>query len=407
MTFNLEKVRMDFPILKKKINNYPLSYLDSATTSQRPISVINKEVLFYKQHYAGIHRGIHTLSMNATSMIEDIRKKVANFINSFSSEEIIFTKGTTEGINLIANSLCKNYLCKGDNIIITEMEHHSNIVPWQIIAENIGIDIRILPMTQNGILNIKKLPVLIDKRTKVITFTHISNVLGIINPIKEIIRFAKEKEIITVIDGAQAIMHKKIDVRSIGCDFYVFSSHKMYGPNGIGILYGKKNILKKMSPYESGGSMIEKVTLPYGTTYRDVPWLFEAGTLNVGGIIGLGAAIDYIENLGINNIYEYEKNLMQYAILKLEKIEKLKIYGSKTNKIGVLSFNLDQHHAYDVGSFLDQYGIAIRTGHHCAMPLMNYFNVSNMCRASFVFYNTKEEVDHLFDSLKKIQRYLK
>ncbi|MBK4764938.1 MAG: SufS family cysteine desulfurase [Pantoea sp. Brub] len=405
--FNLEKIRSDFPILKRKINNHPLTYFDNAASTQRPIQVINAENYFYQNDYSNVHRGIHTLSMQATMNIENIRTKLSKFLNTKSKEEIIFVKGTTEGINLVANSLFKNKLSHINNVIITEMEHHSNIVPWQILAQNTGIEIRILPLTNNGELDLNKIDQLIDKNTKLLAITHVSNVLGIINPIKKIIAQAKAAGLITLVDGAQAIMHNKIDVQDIGCDFYVFSSHKMYGPNGIGVLYGKEQLLHEMSPWEGGGAMIENVLLPTGTTWNDIPWRFEAGTPNIGGIIGLGAALDYINEIGLHVIHQREKTLMHYLQDKLVLVPDIQIYSPLHNNVGIIAFNLGNHLAFDVGSFLDQYGIAIRTGHHCAMPLMRFYKVKSMCRVSFAFYNSEKEIDRLISSLIRIHTLLK
>ncbi|PPI86935.1 cysteine desulfurase SufS [Candidatus Pantoea edessiphila] len=401
MKFNLEVIRKDFPILKRKINGYPLAYLDNAASSQRPLLVIDAEKNFYKHNYAAVHRGIHTLSTNATSYMENIRNQVANFINASYSNEIIFVKSTTEGINLIANTWGISNLNSDHNLIITEMEHHSNIVPWQIIAKRVGVEIRVLPINKDGKLCLKALVKLIDKNTRLLAITHVSNVLGIINPIKDIITYAKAAGVVTVVDGAQAIMHNKIDVQDIGCDFYVFSGHKMYGPTGIGILYGRKSILNEMPPWEGGGSMINDVILPNGTTWNNIPWRFEAGTPNIIGIIGLGAALSYIQNLGLNVINQRESDLVCYAYKKLSSISNIVIY-SPINNTGIISFNLGQHHAFDVGSFLDKYGIAIRTGHHCAIPLMRHYNVTSMCRVSLSFYNSEDEIDRLVSSLIRI-----
>lgn len=408
MNFNLEKIRLDFPILNRKINGTKLIYFDSAASSQRPLSVINSEIDFYKFKYAAVHRGIHSLSIEATTEMENIRKKVACFINAKFPEEIIFVKGATEAINLVAQIWSHNYLKPSDNIIITEMEHHSNIVPWQIAVERVGARLKILPLKHNGELDSDKLIELIDEHTKLLAITHISNVLGTINPIQKLIIQAKKAGLITLVDGAQAIMHKKIDVQEIDCDFYVFSGHKMYGPTGIGILYGRKSLLNQMPPWQGGGSMVSSVQLPQGTTWNQSPWKFEAGTPHTAGIIGLGAAIHYIENIGIKNIQKHEDYLTKYALHKLKSISNINIYGSQTNinRIGVISFNMGKYHPYDIGSFLDQYGIAIRTGHHCAMPIMKHYNVNGMCRISLGLYNCKEEVDQLIDSLIRINNLL-
>ncbi|MXP67425.1 cysteine desulfurase SufS [Pantoea sp. Aalb] len=406
MTFNLTRVRAEFPILNRKINGYPLAYLDSAASSQRPLKVITAESDFYQYEYAAVHRGNHYLSAQATTRIENIRSQVSHFINASFPEEIIFVKGTTEGINLVANSWGGNYLEPGDNIIITEMEHHSNIVPWQMIVDRTGIEIRILPINNHGELMIESLSKLIDKRTRLLAIAHISNVLGTINPIKKIVAKAKEAGVLTLVDGAQAVMHHSINVQDLDCDFYVFSSHKMYGPTGVGILYGRKSILDTMPPWEGGGAMLKQINLPTGTTWNTLPWRFEAGTPNIGGIIGFGAALEWINEIGLDIINKRETTLMNYALNKLSSIPDLVIYGPIQHRSGVIAFNLGKHHAFDVSSFLDQYGIAIRNGHHCAMPLMHHYAVSAMCRASLAIYNNEEEVDRLVMGLNRIHHLL-
>lgn len=405
MNFDLERVRADFPILKREVNGHPLAYLDSAASAQRPLSVINAESHFYQHGYAAVHRGIHTLSQQATSDMENVRDQAARFINAQSQEEIVFVKGTTEGINLVANTWGSSNLQAGDNLIITEMEHHANIVPWQMLAQRTGAEVRVLPLNDNGELALEQLAGLIDSRTRLLAVTHVSNVLGTVNPVKAIVAQAKAAGVITLVDGAQAVMHDKVDVQDIGCDFYAFSSHKLYGPNGVGILYGRKALLDEMPPWEGGGSMIERVMLPTGTTLNSAPWRFEAGTPNTGGIIGFGAAMAYVQALGLDTIHQRETALMNYALDKLGTVPDIQIYGPQS-RAGVIAFNLGKHHAYDVGSFLDQYGIAIRTGHHCAMPLMQHYNVPAMCRASFTFYNSEEEVDRLAAGLTRIHRLL-
>ena len=405
MKFDLERIREDFPILKREVNGHPLAYLDSAASAQRPLAVINAESHFYQHGYAAVHRGIHTLSAQATSDMENVRDQAARFLNASSPEEIVFVKGTTEGINLVANSWGGSQLHPGDNLIITEMEHHANIVPWQMVAERTGAEIRVLPLTDNGELAVDQLAGLIDNRTRLLAVTHVSNVLGTINPIKALVAQAKAAGLVTLIDGAQAVMHDKVDVQDIDCDFYVFSGHKLYGPTGIGILYGRKALLDAMPPWEGGGSMISSVVLPTGTTWNTSPWRFEAGTPNTGGIIGLGAALAYVQALGLDTIHQRESVLMNYALDKLSSVPDIQIYGPPT-RTGVIAFNLGKHHAFDVGSFLDQYGIAIRTGHHCAMPLMRHYAVPAMCRASFTFYNSEEEVDRLAAGLTRIHRLL-
>jgi cysteine desulfurase/selenocysteine lyase len=337
--------------------------------------------------------------------MENVRQQVARFLNAASSEEIVFVKGTTEGINLVANSWGGSQLQPGDNLIITQMEHHANIVPWQMVAERCGAEIRVLPLTDNGELALDQLAGLIDSRTRLLAVTHVSNVLGTVNPVKAIVAQARAAGVVTLIDGAQAVMHNTVDVQDIDCDFYVFSAHKLYGPNGIGVLYGRKALLDAMPPWEGGGSMIGEVLLPTGTTWNTAPWRFEAGTPNTGGIIGLGAALDYVQALGLDTIHQRETALMNYALDKLSSVPDIQIYGPQ-QRAGVIAFNLGKHHAFDVGSFLDQYGIAIRTGHHCAMPLLRHYQVPAMCRASFTFYNSEEEVDRLAAGLTRIHRLL-
>lgn len=405
MSFDLTRVRAEFPVLAREVNGQPLAYLDSAASAQKPQVVIDAESHFYQHGYAAVHRGIHTLSAEATTEMENVRTQAARFLNAASPEEIVFVKGTTEGINLVASSWGGSQLQAGDNIIITEMEHHANIVPWQMVAKRTGAEVRFIPLTETGELDLAVLPSLIDSRTRVLALTHVSNVLGTINPVKEIIAQAKAAGVVTLIDGAQAVMHEKVDVQDLDCDFYVFSGHKIYAPSGIGILYGRKALLDQMPPWEGGGSMIATVSLTEGTTFAAAPWRFEAGSPNTGSIIGLGAALSWVSALDLDVIYEREQALMRYALDKLASVPDLVIYGPQ-NRAGVIAFNLGKHHAYDVGSFLDQYGIAIRTGHHCAMPLMTHYGVPGMCRASFVLYNSEEEADRLAAGLTRIHRLL-
>ncbi|MEQ4530997.1 MAG: cysteine desulfurase SufS [Mixta sp.] len=405
MSFDLARVRADFPILTREVNGQPLAYLDSAASAQKPLAVINAESHFSQHGYAAVHRGIHSLSAAATTDMENVRAQAARFLNAASPEEIVFVKGTTEGINLVANSWGGSQLQPGDNIIITEMEHHANIVPWQMIAARTGATIRVLPLTAEGELESERLAELIDDRTRLLAVTHVSNVLGTINPVKALVAQAKAAGLVTLVDGAQAVMHQPVDVQDIDCDFYVFSSHKIYGPTGVGILYGRQALLSTLPPWQGGGAMIETVMLPEGTTWAKTPWSLEAGTPNTVGIIGLGAALAYVEALGLENIQQREQALMRYALDKLASVPGLKIYGPQT-RAGVIAFNLGDHHAYDVGSFLDQYGIAIRTGHHCAMPLMKHYGVPAMCRASFAMYNSEEEADRLAAGLTRIHRLL-
>lgn len=405
MSFPIERVRSEFQLLAREVNGQPLAYLDSAASAQKPQSVIDRELDFYRHGYAAVHRGIHSLSAEATQDMEAVREKVATFINAASVEEIVFVKGTTEGINLVANSFGRHFLQPGDSIIITEMEHHANIVPWQMLAQERGLNLRIWPLQQDGTLDLAQLPGLIDTSTKLLALTQVSNVLGTVNPVQEITAQAKAAGLKVLIDGAQAVMHQQVDVQALDCDFYVFSGHKLYGPSGIGILYGRQALLQQMPPWEGGGSMIQQVSLTHGTTYAEPPWRFEAGSPNTAGIMGLGAAIDYVNALGLAAIGDYEQSLMHYALEALQQVPTLKIYGP-AERAGVIAFNLGEHHAYDVGSFLDKYGIAIRTGHHCAMPLMAFYNVPSMCRASLALYNTRDEVDRLVAGLQRIQKLL-
>lgn len=405
MSFDLARVRADFPLLAREVNGQPLAYLDSAASAQKPQVVIDAESQFYQHGYAAVHRGIHTLSAEATTAMEAVRVQAARFLNAPSAEEIVFVKGTTEAINLVANSWGDSQLQPGDNIIITEMEHHANIVPWQMVAARKGVEVRYIPLTPTGELDVAQLPGLIDDRSRLLAVTHVSNVLGTVNPVKALVAQAKAAGLVTLVDGAQAIMHGPTDVQDIDCDFYTFSGHKIYGPTGIGILYGRKALLDRMPPWEGGGSMIATVSLTAGSTWAEAPGRFEAGTPNTGAIIGLGAALNYVSELGLDAIHQREEQLMRYALDKLAEVPELTIYGPR-QRSGVIAFNLAHHHAFDVGSFLDNYGIAIRTGHHCAMPLMQHYGVPAMCRASFVLYNTEEEADRLAAGLIRIHRLL-
>ncbi|HCI0093491.1 TPA: cysteine desulfurase SufS [Salmonella enterica] len=405
MTFPVEKVRADFPILQREVNGLPLAYLDSAASAQKPNQVIDAESAFYRHGYAAVHRGIHTLSAQATESMENVRKQASRFINARSAEELVFVRGTTEGINLVANSWGTENIRAGDNIIISEMEHHANIVPWQMLCERKGAELRVIPLHPDGTLRLETLAALFDDRTRLLAITHVSNVLGTENPLPDMIALARQHGAKVLVDGAQAVMHHAVDVQALDCDFYVFSGHKLYGPTGIGILYVKEASLQEMPPWEGGGSMISTVSLTQGTTWAKAPWRFEAGTPNTGGIIGLGAAIDYVTSLGLDKIGDYEQMLMRYALEQLAQVPDITLYGP-AQRLGVIAFNLGKHHAYDVGSFLDNYGIAVRTGHHCAMPLMAWYGVPAMCRASLAMYNTHEEVDRLVAGLTRIHRLL-
>jgi cysteine desulfurase/selenocysteine lyase len=405
MTFSIERVRADFPLLTREVNGQPLAYLDSAASAQKPNAVIDAEAEFYRHGYAAVHRGIHTLSAEATTRMEQVRQQAANFLNARSAEELVFVRGTTEGINLVANSWGDNHVAQGDNIVISQMEHHANIVPWQMLCARVGAELRVIPLNADGTLQLDAIPGLFDERTKLLAVTQVSNVLGTENPVQALTELAHQHGAKVLIDGAQAVMHHTVDVQSLDCDFYVFSAHKLYGPTGIGVLYAKEAILQDMPPWEGGGSMIATVSLTEGTTWAKAPWRFEAGTPNTGGIIALGAALEYVSGLGLDNIADYEHTLMHYALAELATVPDITLYGPQ-NRLGVIAFNLGKHHAYDVGSFLDNYGIAVRTGHHCAMPLMAFFNVPAMCRASLAMYNTVEEVDRLVAGLKRIHRLL-
>lgn len=404
--FDLQNIRSQFPILNQQVNGKPLVYLDNAATSQKPISVLDSWQKYYTEINANVHRGIHTLSQLATEEMELSRRKVQKFINAKNDFEVIFTKGTTEGINLIAYSLT-NFIKENDEIIISYLEHHSNIVPWQMLCERTGAKLKVIPMDENGILQLDFLDENLSEKTKIVSVNQVSNALGIVNPIEEIIAKTRaNSDAIIVIDGAQSAPHFKINVQKMDCDFFVFSGHKMYAPMGTGILYGKEEILRKIQPFHGGGEMIATCSFEK-TTYADLPFKFEAGTPNVGGNIALGAAIDFIENIGQEHLQNHENALLDYAQKQLLQIEGLKIYGEKAHRTGVVSFNLEGVGiSSDVGMILDKLGIAVRTGHHCTQPIMNFFNIAGTVRASFAVYNTFEEIDILFEGVKKAQKML-
>lgn len=396
----LEHYRKDFPILNECVNGYPLVYLDNAATTQRPSSVITAVDDFYSHYNANVHRGVHTLSDKATQAFEHARENVRQYINANSLKEIIFTKGTTESINLVAQTYGRANIKSGDEIIVSEMEHHANIVPWQMLCQQTGAILKVIPIDDNGDLIIDEYQKLLNDRVKLVAVGHISNALGTINPIKKIIDLAHEHNIPVLIDGAQAGPHTVIDVAKLDCDFYCFSAHKMYGPTGVGVLYGKEHLLDAMPPYQGGGEMIKMVTFDK-TIYNDLPAKFEAGTPNIAGVIGLSAAIDYINNVGLDKIAKKEETLLQYATDKANNFDGLRIIGQAKNKAAILSFVLSDIHPHDIGTIVNNYGVAIRTGHHCAMPVMQHFNVPATARASFTFYNTEEEIDQLFFALQK------
>lgn len=402
--FKVEKIRKDFPILSRKVNGKPLVYLDNAATSQTPQQVIDVIVDYYSNYNANIHRGVHTLSQEATDLYEQARQKIQAHFNAKFSHEIIFTSGTTHSINLVANGF-SSLLKKGDDIIVSALEHHSNIVPWQMLCERTGASLKVIPMNENGELIISEFDKLLSKNTKLVFVNHISNALGTINPIEYIIEKAHNVGAGVLIDGAQSTPHLKPDVQKLDADFYVTSAHKICGPTGVGMLYGKEEWLKKLPPYQGGGEMIAEVTFEK-TTYADLPHKFEAGTPNICGGIAFGAAIDYMNSVGFDNIATYENELLEYATKKLLEIDGLRIYGTSKNKTSVISFNLKDIHPYDVGTILDKLGIAVRTGHHCAQPIMDYFKIPGTVRASFSFYNTKEEIDTLVAGVKKAKMML-
>ena len=393
-------VKEEFPILSKNINNKPLIYLDNASTTQKPTSVIDEIQNYYESTNSNIHRGVHHLSQKATEEYEDSRKKIQEFIGANSSKEIVFVRGATEAVNLVANSYVKPLLSEGDNIIISQMEHHANIVPWQIISKQKKTEIRVIPINEKGELILSELDNLIDKQTKFISLNHVSNSLGTVNPIDQLIKKAHDNNIRIMIDGAQAVQHMKVNVSDLDVDFYCFSGHKMYGPTGIGVLYGKKEILDKMEPYQGGGDMIKSVTFEK-TIYNDVPHIFEAGTPNIVGAIGLGKAIDFIEKTTLEKIEEHEMNLLNYATKKIGEIEGVKIIGTSSKKASVISFVMEGIHPHDIGTIMDNLGIAIRAGHHCTQPVMDFYDVPATARASFAIYNTEEDVDKLIEGIQK------
>lgn len=396
-TLDIKAIRNDFPILARMVNGKPLVYFDNAATSQKPQLVIDAIVHYYSYLNANIHRGVHSLSQEATDAYENARIKLQKHFNAAHSHEIIFTSGTTHGINMVANGF-SSLLNKGDELIVSAMEHHSNIVPWQMLCERTGATLKVIPMNENGELVISEYEKILSEKTKLVFVNHISNALGTINPIKDIIRKAHAFGAAVLIDGAQAAPHIKADVQALDVDFYVVSAHKMCGPTGVGILYGKEAWLKKLPPYQGGGEMIAEVSFEK-TTYADLPHKFEAGTPNICGGIVFGTAIDYINKLGMENIASYENQLLEYATKRLLEINGLKIYGTATNKTSVISFNIDGIHPYDIGSILDKLGIAVRTGHHCAQPIMDFYKIPGTVRASFSFYNTKEEIDYLVEGI--------
>lgn len=400
-----ERIREEFPILDQKINGEDLIYLDNAASTQKPKAVINAIKDYYENDHSNVHRGVHTLSVRATEAYENARVKVTEFLNSPNNHQIIFTKGTTDSINLIATSIT-SLINENDEILITAMEHHSNIVPWQELCKRTGAVLKIIPINENGEILIDDYKDMVSAKTKLISVVHLSNTLGTINPIEDIIKIAKSHDVITVIDGAQAAGHLPIDVQQLDCDFYLFSGHKIFGPTGIGVLYGKEEILNKIDPYQYGGEMILKVTFEE-TTYNSLPHKFEAGTPNIAGAVGIGASIDFINSLDRDLCHEYEMSLHDYALNQLEQIDGIRIIGKSSHKSAIISFVIDGMHPHDIGTIINQKGIAVRTGHHCTMPLMDFYEIPGTVRASFSIYNNHSEIDKLIDAIKLAIKMLK
>ena len=392
--------RADFPALHQDVNGCPLVYLDNAASSQQPSSVINAVAYYHSHDHANVHRGVHTLSQRATDAYEGARDKLQSFINAASRSEIVLTSGTTESINLVAQSFCRPTLAANDKIVITHMEHHSNIVPWQLVCEQTGAELVVAPINRDGELDIETLEKLLSDDVRLLAIAHVSNALGTVNPVKDIIAKAQALNIPVLLDGAQGVPHMQIDVQELGCDFYAFSGHKMFGPTGVGVLYGREALLDAMPPYQGGGDMILEVSFD-GTIYNELPYKFEAGTPNISGVIGLGAAVDYLLSVGMANIAQHEEQLLRYMTDKLKQIEGMRLFGTARNKASVQSFLVDDIHPHDLGTILDHQGVAIRTGHHCAMPVMDFFGVPGTARASLALYNNREDVDRLIEALQK------
>lgn len=400
---DIKDIRSQFPILDQQVNGRPLVYLDSAATSQKPYRVIETLEKYYKEYNSNVHRGVHTLGTRATDAYESAREKVRKFINAGSTEEVIFTRGTTTALNIIAAGYARENLTTGDEIVISFMEHHSNIIPWQQVARKTGATLKYLPLQEDGSISLEDARKTITSNTKIVSIMHVSNVLGVINPVKELAEIAHQNGAIMVVDGAQSAPHMRIDVQELNCDFFAFSGHKMCGPTGIGVLYGKKHILENMEPIEFGGEMIDFVELQE-STWKELPWKFEAGTPIIGGAIGLGAAIDFLEEIGLDNINAHDRKLGQYASERMSEIEGIKIFGPK-ERTGIVTFTIDDVHPHDVATVLDADGIAVRAGHHCAQPLMKWLKVSSTARASFYLYNSEDEIDELVKGLIKTKEY--
>ncbi|MBO66931.1 MAG: cysteine desulfurase CsdA [Acidiferrobacteraceae bacterium] len=402
LTLDVDSVRNDFPVLHQEVHGCPLVYLDNGASSQKPEVVIQKIAEYYSEQHSNVHRGVHTLSQRATDLYEEVRENVRSLINARSTREIIYVRGTTEAINLVAFSYGMKNMQPGDEILITEMEHHSNIVPWQLLCERSGATLKIVPINDQGELIMKSYEELLTNQTKIVAVTHVSNALGTVNPVAKITEMAHAAGAVVLIDGAQGVPHKPIDVQAIGCDFYAFSGHKIYGPTGVGVLYGREVVLEEMPPWQGGGDMIKQVRLD-GSEYNDLPYKFEAGTPNIAGVIGLGTAIEYVMELGLNAINKHESLLLDYALTKAEQQSGLRVIGSASERASLLSFVLDGVHPHDVGTVLDHEGVAVRAGHHCAMPVMEHFGVPATVRASWGIYNTYDELDRLFEGIDKVQ----
>jgi cysteine desulfurase/selenocysteine lyase len=400
----VERVREDFPILKELVHGKPLVYLDNAATSQKPRAVLEAMNRFYLHDCSNVHRGVHLLSERATRAYEGVRGKVRAFLNAAEDREIVFVRGTTEAVNLVAWSYGRAYVGRGDEVLITAMEHHSNIVPWQILCDEKGARLRVAPINDAGELLMDEFEKLLSPRTKIVSVAHVSNALGTVNPVGDIVRLAHRRDAVVLVDGAQAAPHLRVDVRALDCDFYAISGHKMFGPTGVGVLYGKAALLEAMPPYQGGGDMISSVSFEK-TTYNTIPFKFEAGTPYIAGVIGLGAAIDYLEKLGFENVARHEHELLEYATERISRIPGVRLIGTAREKAAVLSFVMEGVHPHDIGTVLDREGVAIRTGHHCAQPVMNRFGVPATARASFSFYNTREDVDRLVEGLEKVREF--
>jgi cysteine desulfurase/selenocysteine lyase len=402
---DVARLRQDFPILARRIRGRPLVYLDSAASSQRPRAVIDAESRYYEQHHSNVHRGVHTLSQEATDLFEGARETARRFVNAASTRNIVFVRGTTEAINLVAQSWGRPRLQAGDEVVITWLEHHANIVPWQQVCQQTGARLRVVPIDRRGVVDFDAYLGLLGPKTRMVALAHVSNALGTVLPVRDFVAAARERGIVTLVDGAQAVPHQRVDVRALGCDFYAFSAHKVYGPTGVGVLYGREALLESMPPWQGGGDMILTVSFER-TTYNALPWKFEAGTPNVAGVVAFGAAIEYVESIGLQRIADHERSLLEYATARLSAVPGLTLIGTAPDKASLVSFVVEGIHPHDLGTILDVEGIAIRTGHHCAMPVMDFFGVPATARASFALYNTRAEVDALVNGVERAREML-